>query len=122
MNVELPKTKLKDVLNGILYTIKNEFSMKLILLLWFAMLVCSYVLCFNTLEIAIILMLLGLITATELINTSIEAVVDLASPNIHPIAKVAKDTASCATGIFSVTAIICFILITLKNLMEVGIL
>ena len=42
----------------------------------------------------------------ELINTSVEAVVDLASPGFHPLAKIAKDTAagavlvaSCGAGI-----------------------
>jgi len=30
----------------------------------------------------------------ELINTSLEAIVDLVSPQIHPLAKIAKDTAA----------------------------
>lgn len=38
------------------------------------------------------------ILAAELLNTGIEAIVDLASPGIHPLAKIAKDTASAAVG------------------------
>lgn len=33
---------------------------------------------------------------TELLNTAIEAVVDMTSPNFHPLAKKAKDIASAA--------------------------
>ena len=41
-----------------------------------------------------------------MINTSIEAVVDLETMKIHPLAKIAKDTASSATLIFSITAFV----------------
>ncbi len=41
---------------------------------------------------------LGLL-AVEILNTAIEAVVDLASPDRHPLAKQAKDLASAAVTI-----------------------
>ena len=44
----------------------------------------------------IILMLIGLVFAAELMNTAIEAIVDLVSPTPHPLAKIAKDTAAAA--------------------------
>ena len=50
--------------------------------------------------------LIGLVIATELINTSIEAVVDLISPQIHPLAKIAKDTASAAVFFFALTSMV----------------
>lgn len=37
-----------------------------------------------------------LVLALEAVNTAIEAVVDLASPQIHPLAKIAKDAAAGA--------------------------
>lgn len=43
-----------------------------------------------------------LIPALELVNTALEAVVDLASPDYHPLAKVAKD---CAAGAVLVAAL-----------------
>ena len=61
--------------------------------------------------IAGIFILFGLVMATELINTSIEAVVDLTCPKIHPLAKIAKDTASAAVFVFSVVAAISGLLI-----------
>lgn len=58
----------------------------------------------------------GLVMATELINTSIEAVVDLVQPTEHPLAKVAKDTAAAAVLVFAVVAIIMGIFIFLPKI------
>ncbi|OYT71141.1 MAG: diacylglycerol kinase [Chloracidobacterium sp. CP2_5A] len=55
--------------------------------------------------LAPILMMSALVLALEMVNSAIEAVVDLASPEWHPLAKVAKDAAAGATlvaAIFSV--------------------
>ena len=43
--------------------------------------------------------LLGLVVVTELLNTAIECVVDLVSPDYHELAKLAKDAASAAVSI-----------------------
>lgn len=122
MHVRLKKTSIREVLYGLFNTFKTEFSMRLIFCCWIFMSAAMYIFNFNYFEIAIIIMLLGLITATELINTSLEAVVDLVSPNIHPVAKVAKDTASAATAIFSTVSFISFSLIIINKLMEVGLI
>lgn len=47
-----------------------------------------------------------LVLALESLNTAIEAVVDLVSPDYHPLAKVAKDTAAGAM-VFVVLGSIC---------------
>lgn len=44
----------------------------------------------------ITLVMMAMILVTELINTSIEAVVDMVTQEYHPLAKIAKDTASAA--------------------------
>lgn len=58
-----------------------------------------------SIQIALIVLVIGLVWAAEIFNTSIEAVVDLISPNHHPLAKIAKDAgagAVLATAIISV--------------------
>ena len=50
---------------------------------------------------AVIAMCVGVQLAMETVNTAIEAIVDLASPDIHPLAKRAKD---CAAGAALITA------------------
>ena len=47
-------------------------------------------------EWAALLTVMTVVIALELINTVVEAVVDLASPQFHPTAKVAKDVAAGA--------------------------
>ena len=69
-------------------------------------------------EWLICLILFGLVIATEMINTSIEATVDLACNKKDPLAKIAKDTASGAVLIFAITAAISGIIIFLPKIME----
>lgn len=48
----------------------------------------------------------ALVLALELVNTAVEAVVDLVSPEHHPLAKVAKDAAAAAVLLASVGAVV----------------
>lgn len=50
----------------------------------------------SALEWAVLGMTVTLVLALECVNTAIEAVVDLVSPQVHPLAKIAKDTAAGA--------------------------
>jgi diacylglycerol kinase (ATP) len=50
----------------------------------------------SAVEFALLALSIMFVLFAELINTSIEAVVDLVSPGIHPLAKTAKDTAAGA--------------------------
>jgi diacylglycerol kinase/cell division protein FtsB len=64
------------------------------------------------------IMAIGMVSATEMINTSLEAVVDLETTKFHPLAKIAKDTASSATLLFSLTALIGALIIFVPKIME----
>jgi diacylglycerol kinase (ATP) len=55
--------------------------------------------CIVVLTIACVLILEGL-------NTAIEAIVDLASPNFHPLAKTAKDVAAATVLIAAIASVI----------------
>jgi diacylglycerol kinase len=46
------------------------------------------------LEWAVLGMAIGLVWACECFNTAVEAVVDLASPDLHPLARIGKDAAA----------------------------
>jgi undecaprenol kinase len=48
------------------------------------------------LEWAAMVLAIALVVTVELLNTALEAVVDLASPELHPLAKHAKDVAAAA--------------------------
>jgi diacylglycerol kinase len=61
-------------------------------------------------ETAVLLLAIGLVLVGEACNTALEAVVDLASPSIHPLAKIAKDVAAAgvllAAGIAATTGLV----------------
>jgi diacylglycerol kinase (ATP) len=53
-----------------------------------------------------ILVMAAIVLALEILNSAIEALVDLASPDIHPLAKLAKDAAAGAVFLASLIAIV----------------
>src|SRR6266568_4488639 len=58
-----------------------------------------------------LLFCISLVIATEMVNTAVEAVVDMVTPNYHPLAKLAKDVAAGAVLIASANAVIAGLLI-----------
>lgn len=93
--------------DGITYAFKYEQSMFIHVLVTLLVVICGIVLKLDFQEWLLCIVLIGLVIATELINTAIEAVVDLACPEIHPLAKTAKDTAAAAVLVFAITAVLC---------------
>lgn len=65
----------------------------------------------STLEWAILVLIITIVWLTEFLNAGIEAAIDVASPEIHPMAKVGKDVASAAVLLGAVAAIIIGLLI-----------
>lgn len=66
-------------------------------------------------EWLILIIIIALVIGTEMINTAIERVVDLASPDIHPLAKQAKDIAAGAVLVFALASVIIGLLIFLPK-------
>lgn len=60
---------------------------------------------------AILVLTIAMVFTAEFINTAIEAIVDLASPNQHPLAKVGKDVGAGAVLVAALAAIIVGLLI-----------
>ena len=92
--------------DGIKYTIRNEHNMIIMILATIVVVVLGFKFSISNYEWLFCVGLIGAVMASEMINTSIEAVVDLFSLKMHPLAKIAKDTASSASLILSLTAFI----------------
>lgn len=60
---------------------------------------------------AIIVLTTAMVFTAEFLNTAIEAVVDLASPQKHPLAKVGKDVGAAAVLIAALAAVLVGLLI-----------
>lgn len=95
------RNSIKYSMAGLRYAYKNEQSMTIHVSVTALTIILGLVFEITAIEWIICIFLLGLIMATELINTALEAVVDLCTQDYHPLAKVAKDTASAAVFVFS---------------------
>lgn len=60
---------------------------------------------------AIVVLAIGLVWIAELLNSAIEAVVDVASPALHPMARVAKDVAAGAVLVASYIALVVAVIV-----------
>lgn len=72
----------------------------------------------SQMEWIVVILLIALMLSLEMINTAIENVVDLASPDIHPLARAAKDIAAGAVFVFACASVIIGILIFLPKWMN----
>ena len=59
----------------------------------------------SRLEWLILILTIALVLSMEALNTAVEAVVDLVSPQFHPLAKLAKDVAAGGVLIAAVGAV-----------------
>ena len=95
-------------IDGLKYAYKNEQSMLIHILVTIAVITLNVVLTiFDKIgkEVWwISLIVIGMVLAAELINTAIEAVVDMVTTEYNPLAKVAKDCGSAATFVLAVMA------------------
>lgn len=73
--------------------------------------IAGFVLGLSITEWCICLGMFGLVMALELVNTAVEAVVDLVTAERHPLAKIAKDTAAGAVLIAAIMAAVIGLLI-----------
>ena len=63
------------------------------------------------LEWGLIVIAVALVWAAEFLNTALEAVVDLASPDRHPLAQVGKDIGAAAVLIAALNAVVIGLLV-----------
>ena len=105
-------------IEGLKYAYKYEQSMTIHVMMVVCVVLLGIFLKIAVFEWLVCFILMGLVMATELINTLIEAVVDLTCPKIHPLAKIAKDTASAAVFVFSVVAAISGLIIFVPKIIN----
>lgn len=70
-------------------------------------------------EWCIVVVCFGLVLGGECFNSALEAIVDLASPDIHELARVAKDAAAGGVLLFSIASFIVGALIFLPRIINV---
>jgi diacylglycerol kinase (ATP) len=88
---------------GIRYTYYHEPNFRIELAVGVLALLLSFWLRVSPIPI---LLMAALVLSLEILNSAIEALVDLASPDIHPLAKIAKDAAAGAVFLASLIAVV----------------
>ena len=103
--------------SGIISAFKTEQNLLFDVVIAILTIILGILLKLSAIEISIVLLAIGLVIAMELINTSIEYVVDMAMPEIHPLAKLSKDIASGAVLISVIIALVVGLIIYLPKIM-----
>lgn len=103
---------------GIFAGIRGERNMKIHCFAAVCVIVAGVLFHISVTEWCICLVLFGLILSLELVNTAIEAVVDLVTEDKKPLAKLAKDTAAGAVLIAAVMAAVAGLLIFVPKLVS----
>jgi len=98
---------------GIIHTFRTQRHMRIHLYVTFVTLMAAMFFRLRLREILVLLFMITFVLVAEMFNSAIEATVDLASPNYHPLAKFAKDIAAGAVLITTIMAIIVGSLIAL---------
>ncbi len=104
---------------GLKYAYRNEQNLAVDVGVALLVIIAGFLFRISVIEWAIIILTIGLVISLELVNTAIEAIVDLVTQDYHPLAKVAKDTAAAAVFVCAVASVIVGIVIFLPKVIDI---
>lgn len=84
----------KNAFNGIVYCVGHERNMKIHIGATIIVALLSWWFRLDRYELIVLLVTIAIVYITEMMNTVVEVLVDLVSPEFHPLAKIAKDVAA----------------------------
>lgn len=96
----------KFAADGIKEAFQSERNMKVHFLLMILVIILGLVLKLSLVEWAILTITIGLVLILEFINTSLEQIVDIVSPEKQEKARIAKDVAAAGVLISAVVAVL----------------
>ena len=105
-------------IDGIRYAVVHEHNMIIIVSAIVVVTIAGFYYNLSDYEWLFCIVMFGMVAGSEMINTAIEAVVDLETIKVHPLAKIAKDTASSATLIFSIASFIGALIIFIPKIIS----
>ena len=95
-----------SAINGIINTVRTERNMKIHLVADILVLIACFFFDISKMEFLILAITITMVMAAEVVNTAIEAVVDMSTNYYHPLAKIAKNAAAGAVLITAINAVI----------------
>ena len=91
---------------GVIFTLATQRNMRIHFFAASCAMVACVVLGVSRVEFGLVLISAAFVIAAEMINTAVEAAIDVATTTFNPLAKIAKDTAAGAVLIASFNAVI----------------
>ncbi|MCE5191498.1 MAG: diacylglycerol kinase [Actinomycetia bacterium] len=93
-------------IDGIVYALRTQRNMRIHVIAAAVVLVAALFFRVSRVEFLILVLTIAFVIGTELVNTAIEATVDVATQSFDPIAKVAKDVAAGAVFVSAASALV----------------
>jgi diacylglycerol kinase (ATP) len=91
---------------GVIHVLRTQRNMRIHFALATAVLILAFSYGVTKLELMALLVAISFVLIAEMVNTAIEATIDLATTSFDPLAKIAKDIAAGAVLIAAVNAIV----------------
>lgn len=80
--------------------------------------VLGFILDVNVTEWCLLIAIIALVMLSEMVNTAIEFLTDLVSPDYHPLAKKAKDVAAGAVFVAAMAAVVIGLIVFIPRVID----
>lgn len=115
---ETLKASFSFAFEGVWYCLRTQRNMRVHVVAGFAAMGLGFWLNLPARDLAIVAVVSSLVVTLEMLNTAIEAAVDIATQRKHPLAKIAKDVAAAAVLVSAVNALVVGALLLLPPLVR----
>jgi len=105
-------------LEGIIHVLRTQRNMRIHFAIATAVLILAFAYGVSKLELVALMLAIAFVLIAEMVNTAIEATIDVATTSFDPLAKLAKDIAAGAVLIAAVNAVVIGYLVFLDRLGE----
>ena len=105
-------------IKGLKYAYRNEQNLAFDVGVSLLVVIAGFLFKVSVSEWALLALTIGMVISLELINTAIEAAVDLVTEDYHPLAKVAKDTSAAAVFICAIASVVVGLIIFLPKVID----
>lgn len=102
--------------SGLWYAIRTQRNMRVHVALALLAIILGIILRISAVEFALIFVAIIAVFIAEMFNTVFELCVDLASPEYHPLAKIAKDVSAGAVLLNAILAVIIALFVFVPHL------
>jgi diacylglycerol kinase (ATP) len=106
MKIKKTLESFNNAITGIIDTVRTERNMKIHLIVALGVLIVSFFFDITKYEFLVLAVSITMVITAELINTAIEATIDMTTNYYHPLAKIAKNAAAGGVLITAINALL----------------